>query len=220
MKIIRHAFSLIEIMIVVGIIAILLVGTLLTVRVQRSKAEDTTMKTDLSRLKIAFEDYYNDHNCYPPADWFNGPEDVNSTVLQPYLKQMLYNRKTLLPYVLEKDPTGCSWFKIYTTLNNADDPQAVTLRSPFGSTLGNYGVSSTNTTVSIYYDSLSSSAPSPTTSPSPTPNPDNIYYCSGIHNCSSFDNTRFDCTPNYADTECTGSNNCASLGSCRSLKPL
>lgn len=213
----RHGsrgFTLIEIIVVVCILALLSATTLFAVSRQKSKAQDVAMKTDLGRLKTAFEDYYDDHNCYPPADWFDDAQDINSQVFAPYLNRMLYNQKTRLPYVLEKDTTGCRWFKLYTTLNNPDDPQAVILRTldpSLGSTLGNYGVSSGNTSVSIYYN--------PTTSASPTPssNPGNGYYCSGVGNCSSFDNSTSTCSPSYSDPSCTGSNTCANIGSCHSL---
>ena len=201
---IKKGFTLIEVLIVITILALLSMGALFSVSKQRIKAEDASMKSDLNRLKIAFEDYYNDHNCYPPEIWFDGQEDAGSTVFQPYLSTLPYNKKTHLPYILEKDTTGCSWFKIYTTLNNEDDPQAVELRTTdpaLGSTLGNYGVSSSNVFVSIFYN--------PTASPTPTPTPTPAYYCQGIGNCSSIP-TGLTCSPSYGDPSCGNTNLCAS----------
>lgn len=218
----KTGFTLIEILVVVSILSILSVTGFLTLTRQSTKAQDTTMKTDLNRLKIAFEDYYNDHNCYPPAEWFEDASNITGDELKPYLSQIPLNKKTAQPYLLEKDTTGCSWFKIYTTLNNPDDPQAVLLRTTdplIGSTLGNFGVSSSNVVVSILYNPAGSSTPTPTATPTPTPssNPANQYYCSGVNNCSFFDNTQFNCNPSYSDPNCTGSNTCASAGSCTQL---
>jgi prepilin-type N-terminal cleavage/methylation domain-containing protein len=98
----KKGFTLIELLVVVAIVSLLTLTVIFTFGSQRTKAEDSQMKTDLNRLKTAFEDYYNDHNCYPPSDWFNGPEDAGSENLKPYLNQMLYNKKTDLPYVLSQ----------------------------------------------------------------------------------------------------------------------
>lgn len=201
----HQGFTLIEVLIVVSIISLLSLSVIFAISKQKTKTEDVAMKADLGRLKTAFEDYYNDHNCYPPKEWFDGPEDINNEALKPYLDRMLYNKKTHLPYVLEKDSTGCRWFKLYTTLNDPDDPQAVLLRTTdpaLGSTLGNYGISSSNTIVHIFYN---------------ISNQSNTYYCSAIGNCSSFDNTTNSCTPSYGDPNCSGSNTCANIGTCTPL---
>lgn len=203
---IYKGFTLIEVLIVISILAILATSVFVSLSKQRIKAEDVKMKSDLDRLKIAFEDYYSDHNCYPPPTWFDDPSDAGSQVLKPYLNQLPFNKKTNLPYILEKDTTGCRWFKLYTTLNNADDPQAVLLRTAdpaVGSTLGNYGVSSSNVFVSIFYNSPSSPTPTPTS------NPSNTYYCQGIGNCSSIPSGQT-CSPSYSDPSCGNSNLCAS----------
>ncbi|MBP9670538.1 type II secretion system protein [Candidatus Woesebacteria bacterium] len=232
---IRSGFTLIEILIVVTILSVVSITAFTTLGKQRTKAEDLSMKTDLTRLKTAFEEYYNDHNCYPPEEWFADASNITGDELRPYLSQIPLNKKTDQPYVLEKDQTGCNWFKIYTTLNNPDDPQAVLLRTldPLtGSTLGNFGVSSSNTVVSIFYDpdntttptptptSTPTPSPTPTSTPTPTPSmdPANHYYCSNIGNCSYFDNTRFNCTPSYVGTNCNGGINiCSTAGSCTPL---
>ena len=211
----KSGFTLIELLVVVALLAIVSVTAIVSVVGGRGKAEDSSMKSDLDRLKIAFEDYYNDHNCYPPPTWFDSSSNPTGSELRPYLDKIPFNKKTGHPYVLETDTTGCSWFKLYTTLNNADDPQAVVLRttSPAtGSTKGNYGVSSSNTIVSIYYSPTNSTAPSST--PSPSSLPASHYYCSGVHNCTEL-GVGQTCTPSYANANCTGSGGCASIGICQ-----
>jgi general secretion pathway protein G len=76
---------MIELLIVIAIIASLAVIFLLMARTQISRARDADRKADLNRIKIAFEDYYNDNGCYPPAtilDNCGGPE------LRPYLDKV------------------------------------------------------------------------------------------------------------------------------------
>lgn len=147
-------FTLIEVLIVVAIIGILVVTLTMSMRGQRSKAEDARVKSDLDRLKVAFEDYYNDHNCYPPAEWFDEAGDCQASNLAPYLSPTPCNRKTNLPYTLETDATGCSWFKFYATLTNSADPSVQALCATGGSTLGNYCTGSSNVVCAIDCDAL------------------------------------------------------------------
>lgn len=193
-----HGFTLTEIMVVVGILVLIMMTVLVSMRKQRSKAEDARVKTDLELLKIAFENYYTDNNCYPPQTWFDAPNDCGSTNLQPYLSSIPCDKKTNRPYILEYAPTQCSGFRLYATLQNSDDPAVQRLIDPAGSTSGNYGVSSANTTVKVLL---------------PTDTSHNYTWCSAIGNCTSFDPTSFSCNPFYVDdANCGGG--CTSVGSC------
>lgn len=206
---VHNGFTLIEVIILVAIIALLGLALIVSLTHHRQQAEDARIKSDLNRLKIAFEDYYNDHNCYPPSTWFDGPEDCSSSVFQPYLTTIPCSSKTLLPYPLETDSTGCKWFKIYGSLTT---PSSTTTCSSTGSTLGNYGTSSSNVTISV----LCSPSPTPSLPPSPVPSPipNNTYYCSAIGNCTYFDPNIWNCTPSYSDPYCSGSNSCNNVGIC------
>lgn len=136
---------------------------------QRDKAEDAKTKSALDRLKIAFEDYYGDHNCYPPSDWFDSTADCGSNYLTPYLSAIPCDPTTNRPYVVEYDSSGCTSFKIYANLRDDNDPTIKSLCQAGGSTSANYGVSSANTTIAIDCEALGH-APAPTASPVPLPN--------------------------------------------------
>jgi prepilin-type N-terminal cleavage/methylation domain-containing protein len=166
----RRGFTLIEVLIVVSILVLLMLALILSMRNQRQKAEDARVKSDLERLRIAFEDYYNDNNCYPPSDWFDSADDCNSSKLQPYLNMIPCDPRTGMPYVMEYVNSQCSGFRLYGTLVNNQDPAVTSLCSPSGSTSGNYGVSSSNTTVSVKCD-VASSSPSSSALPSSAPGP-------------------------------------------------
>ena len=202
----KKGFTLIEILSVVAIIAILILVATSSLAGQRRKGDDAKMKADLNRLKIAFEDYYNDHNCYPPPSWFTTAANCGSTILAPYLNTLACNPHTGLPYPVETDSNGgCTWFKIYTNLTDPNDPQLLTLTyTQNGATkTANYGVSSTN--ISLL----------PTPTPAASTNPVPQYYCQALSNCSLYDPTRFRCTPSYLDPNCGSSNQCtATVGTC------
>jgi len=182
---ISKAFTLIEVLVVVAILAILTLVAIVLLNGNRDKADDSRVKSDMDRLKIVFEDYFNDHNCYPPLEWFDNANDCGGDQLKPYLNAMPCNRKTGLPYTLRKDATGCTWFKLYGTITNSADPKYY----PFfeeTTQLGTYAVSSSNLDL---YPSLN--------------DPNNQYYCSAINTCASFP-TGQTCSPSYAGTNCNG----------------
>lgn len=213
----RHGYTLIEILIVMAIVALLVLATILSLSKERLKAEDVRVKTDLERLKIAFAEYYNDNHCYPPVEWFDGAEDCGAPHMQPYLSAIACDKHTGLPYVLEKDATGCGWFKLYGELALPEsDREALALCSTPGSNLGNYGVSSSNVTVQISCGGGSplasstptaSSSPAASATPAPSSNlppvdPDYAYYCQGAANCTSYDPYKFYCVPAFTDPNC------------------
>lgn len=220
-----HGFTLIEVLVVVAIVAILVIIAIGALRGNRSKADDASVKAELVRLKTAFEDYYGDHNCYPPAEFFDEPSDCGSNNLTPYLNNLPCNPQTNEPYVVETDATGCSWFKIYADLKSSStDPQALALCDDTGSTLGNYGISSDNVTLRVLCPENLASSPQPSsgnnTNPTPLPVGYNYYYCSGIGNCTSFDSNTYVCTPYFVDNpDCDGigPNKCSTVGSCQQL---
>lgn len=197
----KHGFTLIELLITISILAILVIGALFTVSQQRAKAENARIKSYLARLKIAFEEYHNDNGCYPPAAWFDDANDCDSDSLSPYLNKLQCNKKTGLPYAYETDPTGCKWFKFYATFDiPTADPDSLSQYDLNGSHLGNYGVSSSNVNVSVYFDQSQSSS-----APSSTPLPSGLHtftYCSP--NCTVLPPGLI-CTPTYVDNaDCDG----------------
>lgn len=189
-------FTMMEVLMIVGILSLLVVSLTVSMRKQRLKAEDATMKDDLNRLKIALEEYYNDNNCYPPPSWL---DQCGSSLLSPYLTTIPCHPDGT-PFEIEYDSTSCGWFKIYANLHNAEDPQAQALWVDDGSGYAgyNFGVSSTNTTIGIN---------PPPANPSASPSPgSNSYYCSGVGasaNCTSFPAGRT-CSPGFPDSNCSG----------------
>lgn len=160
----RPGFTLIELLVVVAILAMLLILAFGSWRNQIDKARDADRKTDLQRLKIAYEDYFNDYECYPPItilDNCSGPQ------LQPHLDKIPCDPVTKLPYFIEH--SDCFSYRILTTLDNGSDPIIASLNCQPDcgySTTDNYGIASSNLPVSS----------NPTVAPSPSPSPEIINY--------------------------------------------
>lgn len=196
----RPAFTLIEIMIVVAILGLLKLALVVSMREQRFKAEDSRVKSDLARLQIALEDYYNDNNCYPPEEWFDDVNDCNSSQLSPYLDLIPCNPKTSLPYVLEKDESGCSWYRLYATLSYTNDPNIISDNYP-----GDYCTCSSNTTC-------------PVPEPSTTPIQATFYYCQAYNNCTEYNPQNYTCTPSFINDPNCGSG-CITPSNCTVVQP-
>ena len=60
------AFTLIEVLLVVAIIVLLSLALLFNYQRHLMRSRDAVRKSDLTKIKLAFEEYYNDHGCYPP----------------------------------------------------------------------------------------------------------------------------------------------------------
>ena len=63
----RKSFTLMELMIIIGIIAIVATGLLAIINpfAQIGKSQDARRKSDMDIFRKAMENYYNDHGCYP-----------------------------------------------------------------------------------------------------------------------------------------------------------
>lgn len=185
----RMGFSLLEVMVTVTLIIALATISLISITKQLGKGQDTQAKAAIAQLRRVFEDYYNDHNCYPPATWFDGPEDCKSTNLQPYLDSIPCDIHTKKPYQLALDSSGCKWFGLYTNLSQ------------------NTGNSYCWNNVSYNYFAGSPNAVAQVTC-LPT------FYCQYWGVCKEFIIEDWDCSPAYMDSACTGSNKCQHTGSC------
>lgn len=150
----RKGFTLVEILVVMAILLIMvmiLVGILNPIALV-NKARDSRRKKDLNRIKVAFEEFYNDKGCYPNETTRRQLTDENncgSDIFEDWLK----------PWPC--DPNGKSYeiwtgydvdcpqmFKILTVLENKND---VAINIAGVSELDyNYGVSSGNISIGDY----------------------------------------------------------------------
>jgi len=155
-------FSLTELLVVVAIIAIMVAiftGAINPIA-QINKANDSRRKKDLNRIKIAFEDYYNDNSCYPTQDFIeqltNASNCGDDEMFSPWLTDWPCDPVSKEPYmiVVEDDDDCPDWFKIYANLENRNDndiPEGwysegtgILLSGGYSIDNVNYGTSSTN----------------------------------------------------------------------------
>ena len=155
----KKAFTLVEILVVMAILLIMifiLIGILNPIALV-NKARDSRRKKDLSRIRVAFEEYFNDKGCYPndiPADFLrsalnNDNNCGSSSVFGKWLRPWPCDPNGKHYEVLTGYGDTCpKWFKILTTLENKKDSSinivAVAENDP------NYGVSSGNITPGGY----------------------------------------------------------------------
>jgi general secretion pathway protein G len=84
-KKIQKGVTLIELLIVVSIILLLMVALYRTIGRDIEKTRDANRKKDLKQIKAAFENYYNDHSCYPPDEIL---DNCGGKDLMPYLQEV------------------------------------------------------------------------------------------------------------------------------------
>ena len=159
----KNGFTLTELLIVMAIIAVLAIITAGIINPVNliNKGKDTQRKKDLGRIKVAFEEYFNDKGCYPTDTLLNDLEDSancnSSSVFSPYLSPWPCNSNDQ-PYIIFVP--NCTTFKVITNLLNKKDNdiptnwyirQDVATVDGYGKDQVNYGVSSSNI---LWYDTM------------------------------------------------------------------
>lgn len=123
----KRGLTLVELLIVMAILAILMVMAIgiFNPKLQQNKANDARRKTDIGRIKVAFEEYFNDKGCYPTEAVITGLTCSSSGFSQWGINSWPCDPMTKIPYYIYiEKPTGCSsWYKILTNLSNKKDPQ-------------------------------------------------------------------------------------------------
>ncbi len=138
-------FSLLEVLIVVAILGILLIAGMFFMQRHLMRARDAQRKSDLDRIRTAFEEYYNDYRCYPAPGYLTV---CGSTALSPYLKEIPCDPLTKEPYAyFGLNGNVCSGYRILVKLEIQNDQDILTIGCDFTEGCGweenpeyNYGV--------------------------------------------------------------------------------
>ena len=159
----KNAFTLVELMVVMAILvmmAAIMIGVFNSIGIT-NKGRDAQRKKDLNRIKVAFEEYFNDNGYYPKANLVAKLMDKNNC------KEKISDFPNL--DVWPCDPSGNPYitfaedgnrFRIITNLENKKDkdiPDGWYLKGDsyllFGFSINkiNYGVSSSNI---LWYEEL------------------------------------------------------------------
>lgn len=203
-KKIRGTF-LIEAVVAMALLGAFAGGLVAYLTPQYNKAADAKVKNDLNEIRNGLDMYYNDFSCYPLAlPGCNDEFSVNGNV---YVKNMPCNEK--VPYRYETENLSCNrWFKLLGNLKNPKDPSVKAVGCQNGCGLNcdyNYGVSSTNKTLSDGCPYIPTNGPLPSNSPStiPTPiEPPNFYACSPGGACIQYSYPELsECPKVYIDND-------------------
>lgn len=181
----KKGFTLAELLIAVSIIILLMLIILISWKVQIDRSHDALRKKHLNDIKRAFEEYYNDKNCYPPLTILsncNGPE------LQPYLQAIPCDPVSKLPYkyIPMDDSNLCYGYRVVTELGYTSDADIAMLgcNGVTGCGFGagyNYGISSGGPVAAPGFDP--GALPTPTPLPLPGSNA-----CDPAGTCNSYGN--------------------------------
>lgn len=153
-----------ELVIVIAILAILLTMMIGNINplVMINRGYDARRKKDMARLKVAFEEYFNDKGCYPTQDFIN-TLTCGSTGFSPWMSTWPCDPSGVVYKMVMDSSTSCPhWFKLMTNLQDRKDKDIPTnwynwkypdvVRIADGTVKAtdvNYGVSSTNV---MWYD--------------------------------------------------------------------
>lgn len=213
-----RGFSLPELLIVVVIIAILAIFGILAFQRQTMRGYDAKRKTDLQKLRVLFEDYYNDHNCYPQvATWnaYNCIDGSGGEFFASYLNGQripcdpVTNERYLYITIPENAPanvSACSGYKLFAALQNTSDADILNAGCDPDPNKGcgyepykyNYGISVGGVVANPVFDFAA---------PTPTPTP--IYpagdnFCLGEPNAERACNTKEGLVaPSYDNADCS-----------------
>lgn len=186
-------FTLVELMIVVGIIGFLALIAISYFRGQLFKGNDARRKSDINRIQVALEEYEKDHNCYP---FSYAVQCDPGTGLKPYLEKIPCDPVTKVSYYYEYEDDACpSWYRVYTSLDNKSDANITENIGP--SEMYNFYKDSPNAPL-IEVAGASGSGP---------PGGVTFYGCkAGVCQPLMWDSTRPgpECDPNYTIDGCLG----------------
>lgn len=153
----KSGFTIAEFLVVLAIIAILtiiLVSTINPIALM-NKGKDAKMKKDLSRIRVAFEEYYSDRECFPDqalVDVLMTRSNCDQAVFSPWLGKWICDPGDN-PYKIVVEQVACpKWYKILTNLRNKKDKDipvgwyddVKNITGGYTNSDVNYGVSSQN----------------------------------------------------------------------------
>lgn len=118
----QKGLTLIELLIVVALFLILLIALFRAFGGSLNRTRDAQRKSDLKSIKLAFEDYYNDYQTYPPEEYL---ADCGGESLKPYLGSVPCDPILGEPYVYIPYPgsgDNSDGYRVMSILDDLSDP--------------------------------------------------------------------------------------------------
>lgn len=209
-----EGWTLMELLIVVAIIGVLAALFILTNwKKSLYRASDARRKTDLVNIRRAFEEYYNDHECYPSTDVLS---TCGGTGLAPYLAKVPCDPESRSPYHYEPDSSSnvCLGNRICAELRDLADPDITKIGcSPVNGcgwgTQWNYCLAAGTTVTSSGFNP----AVAPSVTPVSTPSYAGVFACrqgtgpggETVGVCNNVgDAAALGCPRSFAESDCQG----------------
>lgn len=185
----ESGFTLMEILVIISLLIILAAVLLVTLNPigQINKGYDSKRRTELTQLGKVLEDYYNDHQCYPPPAkiCYNAAtqqadgsyicnicgNEKTSPSLSPYMNALPCDPKhPVSKYMYQVDNTTCpTVYHAYTLFTLATTEFCTPDNSGWLKQVYNWGISSPNTIPVINCSGIAVPTPTPTISSSGLP---------------------------------------------------
>lgn len=157
----KKGVSFVEVMVVAAIMLILMLialGAYNPIKMV-NRGRDSQRKKDVARIKLAFEEYYNDNGCYPNqsvVDLLMVKSNCRSSVFSPWLNPWSCDPNGNPYQILVGDDNNCpKWYRIMALLENTDDSQISDqgVIDTTGETIpANYSASSQNAKTTSLFD--------------------------------------------------------------------
>ncbi len=201
----QAGLTMIELLVVATVIGLLMIALYFSIQIQITRSQDSRRKADLEAIKVAFEDYYNDNNCYPPA---NVLLQCNGSQLEPYMDRVPCDPDDQ-PYLYQPLVNRCDGYKLFAQLQDPNDPVISQLgcAGSDGCHIGagfqeyNYGISAGTVLVDPALRTTDgSSGPSASASPTPAPS-GGVYVCVPVCNVATQDYAD-NCDVTFATPNC------------------
>lgn len=148
----KKGFTLAELLIAISILAIMFIAVAVNYKNQTDRAYDVARKTDLRKMKTAFDEYFADRGCFPAAtDIVDENCGTSVAGLSSYMPKLLCDpmRKTAYKYILVDSSNPCLGYVLLAQLAVTSDPDIQALGCNAATGCGyaglptyNYGVSS------------------------------------------------------------------------------
>jgi prepilin-type N-terminal cleavage/methylation domain-containing protein len=114
-------FTLMELLVVVVLLLIIMLIIVISLKGQLRRGYDARRKADLKKIARAYEEYFTDTGCYPPAGILN-KENCNGSNLAPYLPKIPCDPETGEPYMYITNLDRCTGFRILSQIGDTTDP--------------------------------------------------------------------------------------------------
>lgn len=148
----KKGVTFVEVLLVMVILSVLIVGAVMTINpiLQVNKGKDARRKKDLARIKIAFEEHYNDKGCYPTQEYIDDLACGDN--FYSYLKDWPCDPDgSKYAIFIESEDECPGYYRVYGKLQWEDDTQAINC---------DYGESSSNVDWRDFPDEYETGCPS------------------------------------------------------------